>query len=548
MRLSVVRLVEKLFRNQSRWIFLFPLAIFLALRLPLLHFPLFGDEDILVRDAAMLGRSSLSGYPILSLIFLRLGLLFLGLKNLRWITFLFSLGVFSLTLAIAEMLIGFNGALWASLLLALNPLSVSVSCQLLFDGAFVCFFLLSIIYFYLRHLRREEKGVRDIWNLILCGIAFGLLQMTSYAAFAFIPGLALYSWMKRGLKKTISTLGVIAVLGALIFSIYPILNPAHYQISTHKLGFLHSGIRILKLFAMPWLYASSLSKALIFAGPLPILGVFGTFLDVKRRERVGLPLAISLTYIALLLIFINPDRTIGYWSPVIPLLCIIAAQEITALTMRRWTHFSITVGLYCIVLAALTLSGLQVITPVHPMRWSWRVLLYFFPIRMFYGPSLCLYLRPAAVFFAFGACFLLMFWKRKSPILHRHFIALGLAYGAFYSLEYVHPEFSPNLNLVGTELIASLERTPAPKPIYLHGYGALDCEMHGIEVYSFMYNSALIHKLILIMDKTKGSVVIANSPAIGPQSQLMRFLRKDAVLARSFSDDGVVLARIWTLK
>ncbi len=128
-----------------------------------------------------------------------------------------------------------------------------------------------------------------------------------------------------------------------------------------------------------------------------------------------------------------------------------------------------------------------------------------------------------------------------------HFISLGLAYCLFYSMSYVHPFFSPNLNKVGARLLSSLEAQPPRQPVYLHGYGALQCEMHHIQVQPFMYDEDLIKSLLPLMEKTGGTVVIADAPAIGEKAPLRNFLNKRAVLKRTFSDDGVVLAEIWQL-
>lgn len=543
---------NRFLKKESIWIFLLPLTLFILIRAPLLHFPPFGDEDLLIRDAASLGHSNLCGYPILAMIFIRIGMAFLALNQLRWVVFIFSLGVFALTALIAKELLGFWTAFWACLFLAVNPLSISVSCQLLFDGAFVCLFFLATVYFYIR-CSRENSNWRLILWIVACGLSFGLLQMTSYAAFALISGIALHSLLRQGLKKTILIFGGVFALGAAVFSIYPAFFPAHYHFSTLKLAVVRKGtnISMLGLAAPRWYYAASLGKAVVFSGPLALLGTLFSLVSSRCRRETEIPLLASLVYCALILIFLNPTRTSGYWAPVIPFFCIASAAAFTKDFIPISSNFIslfLLTTFYWAIFALLTWMGPFAIAPLHPLHFSGRTFVDFLTLRMFYGPSLCLYVRPAAAIFGFLGFALFLILLQKKPSFQRHLLALGLAYGVFYGLEYVHPLFSPNLNKVGGEILSFLEKKSLPEPIYLHGYGAFNCELHGVHVYPFMYDDAQGRHIARLASRSKGSVVIVDSPVIGPETDLMRFLRHNASLTRDFRDKGVILAQIWTIQ
>ncbi len=543
-----MKALEKAWREESRRLFLLPLAAFIVLRLPLLHLPLFGDEEMFLRETARLGGAgNPAGYPVLGFLFLKAGLLALGANHLRWVPFLFSLGVFGLTALLGQDLFGFRGAFGAAWLLALSPLSVSVSPQILMDGAFVAFFFLAFLLAYQRSLA-SEKFRPSV--LALCGLLFGCLWMTSYAAFALVSGVGLYALFSSGFKRTARDFSVIGLCGAAVFSLYPIFMPAHYRSSTHKLGLFHTAPVITHLLSQPWLFASSWAKAVIFVGPLLLWGLLRALLRRQDRERRRLLLSVCLCYMAFLLVLINPDRTMDYWSPILPLFCVLTAGELLSWGDGglHWRPLLAWSAAYWAALALLTAAGPHAVFAVHPMRYHPKFWLDFFPIRMFYGPSLGIYLRPAALVASFAG--LSVFWalSRKFPAARLHLAALGLAYGLFYSLEYAHPLFSPNLNQAAARMNAAFQARPPEEPLYLHGGSALACANAGVPAQSFMYNAGVIEGLIPVMQKTGGTLALADAPAIGSDSPLRQYLARGATLVRSFSSDGVALIEVWRLK
>jgi len=542
-----VKALEKAWREESRRLFLLPLTAFVLLRLPLLHLPLFGDEEMFLRETAHLGGSgNPAGYPVLGFLFLRAGLLALGADHLRLVPLLFSVGVFALTATLGQDFFGFRGAFCATWLLALSPLSVSVSPQILMDGAFVAFFFLAFLLVYERSLRTD--GFRPA-ALALCGILFGCLWMTSYAAFALASGVGLYALLSAGFKRAARDFSVIGPCGAAVFSLYPLLMPAHYRSSTHKLGLFHAAPVITHFFSEPWLFASSWAKAVIFIGPLLLWGLVRALIRTEGRARRGLLLCACLCYMAFLLVLINPDRTMDYWSPVLPLFCVLTAGELLSWGEGlRWRPLLLWTATYWAALALLTAAGPHAVFAVHPMRYARAFWIDFFPIRMFYGPSLGIYLRPAALIASFAG--LSAFWalSRKSPAARVHLAALGLAYGLFYSMEYAHPMFSPDLNRAAARMDAAFAAKPPRQPLYLHGSSALACAKAGIPAQSFMYNDGVIGALVQAMEKTGGTLALADAPAIGPDSPLREFLSRNAHLEKSFGNDGVALVQVWSLK
>ncbi len=518
------------------------LALFLVLRWPLLHFPPFGDEDLLIRDAADLGRSGLTGYPILALAIVHIGLEVVGLDGLRWVPFLFSLGVLGLTALLAGRLLGRRGAAWAALILALEPLSVSVSAQLLFDGAFVAFFALASACAYLKAVERDSIDWR--WAAAF-GAMTGCLAMTSYAVVVLTAGLALHCWLTRGIKTTLKLFAAATVAAAAVFSIYPLLYPEHYRLAAQKPAATLPSALAHRLSMPASLYARALSKALFFVGPLPVWAVCLALARRDLRARLALPLCAALAYAALVFLLVNPDRTVGYWAAVLPFVCVAAAGVVLEAAPEP-AALTLPLGACALLLIALTRLGPDVVQAVHPaIHWTWRGLFEFMPARIFYGPSLATYFKPAAVLLGFGATLALGFLSAFRPGLGRAAVAFGLAYGLFYSAEYAYSPFSPNLNRVGAEVARELRRGGCPQPIYLHGYGALACQRSGVAVEPFMYDVPLMPSLTRAMRRTGGTVALLNAPAIGPDTELRRFLASDATLERSFCDKGVALAEIW---
>jgi len=517
------------------------LGLFLALRLPLLNLPPFGDEDLFIRDALALGQSDLTGYPILSLLMAKTALLGLDPSQLRWVPFVFSLGVLWLTVLLAGRLAGRRAAIWSALVLAASPLSVSVSTQMLFDGAFVAFCALCVTHLYLQSAGPSYG--RAAW----CGVAIGCLGMTSYAAFPIVAGLILHSWLTRGTSATIKVFALALAVAAAVFSIYPLLFPAHFHLSMQKPAGTLGNILRIKAAMSASLYGRSFAKAAIFAGPLVFWGLAHGLRDGQVRQRLALPLCVSLTYMVAVMIMVNPDRTVGYWAAVLPFLCIIAGAAAAQCQGAPGDRKPAAATLA--VLAALvwiTSCGPRLVEPVHPgIRWSLHGLFDFVPIRIFYGPSLAMYLKPAAALLGFLGCASFAALGRFQPRLRSYAVACGLAYGLFYSAEYSYALCSPNLNRVAAAVVRSLQEERPAQPVYLHGYGALACARQGIAVRTFMYDVPLMPSLTAEIGRTGGTVVLLNAPAIGPDTVLRRFLASRARLRRTFSDGGAALAEIW---
>jgi len=553
-----MEIVKKLARSKSAWFFLLPLLVFILLRLPLLHLPPFGDEAQDALEAVSLGMHNPNNpavYPIMMFLILKCGSFFVGWSRLRWIPFLFSLGVWGLTVLIADDFIGSAGALCAAWLLALSPLSVMVSPQLIMNGAFVPFFFLAFVFAYERFLRSDVFR----WGpLLCCGILFGCLWLTTYAVFALTAGIGLYSLVSSGFKKTLRDFAVIGIVAAAVFLPYPLLFPAHFHGSTQEVASTSSGLfhishsvpEISRFLSMPWLYVSSWAKAVIFVGPLLFWGLARSFARKESRARLGLLLSACLSYMLLLLLLINPERTLDYWSPILPLLCVLAAGEIMAwIKSPRWRNILLWTAIYWAVLGFLTIAGPHAVFPAHPIHYARSFWMEFLSVRMFDGPSLSLFVRPAAILAPFAG--LAIFWLlgKRFPAARSHLVALGLAYGLFFSLEYSRPLFSPNLNRAGAQMLESFKAEPPKQPFYLHGYSDIACERAGIHrVASFMYADNLISRLIPVMKRTGGTLALADAPDIGPDSSLRKFLSRNARLEKTFGNHGVALVEIWSLK
>lgn len=520
-------------------------AVFVVLRLPLLGFPYYGDEEGVVIEALLpLGQCLINGHPILLPAFLKLGVSLLGWEQLRWVPFLFSLALLGLTWTLADELIGRRGAILAAWLFALSPWNVSVSTQVEFDGAVFAFFATAFVLFYARLAARGN--LRD---LLLAGASFGLLWLSKISALVIFAGLALHSLLFRGVKKTAGDFGVMLGIGAAIFSIYPVFFFTHYHAASQKTASV-LGLISQKLSLSPGLYANCLAKTLIFMGPLFLWGFLRTLLAPAERRRLALPLVLAISYIAVLLILLFPHRITIYWSALIPVFCVMTAQAMLGeLGETDYKRLAAGTLLYAAGLAVLTCLGPYSVQAIHPrVAFSLRGLFEFLPIRHFSGPSTSFFVKPAAVLLAFGLCGALWLASRKIPRLRVHAICLGLAYALFYSAEYSYSPLSPNLNKAGQAVFAYIQEHPPKTPVYLHGSGALAYKMAGVKTFPFMYDVGFLPHLMERMEKTKGTVVIVNTPAIGKATPLMEFLGRKAVLTKSFADSALTVAEVWTLK
>lgn len=535
------------FWRGSHWSYLVPLALYVILRWPLLGYPPYGDEDgAIIEAAAPLGFINFGLQPILSSAFFRAAFLLLGWDHLRWVPFLFSLGALVFTVLLARELLGERGAFWSALLLAISPWNVFFSTHIYIDGSILAFFTMALLYFYQR-LPEEESPLSGM--TFLCGLCFGLLWLSKYSALVILAGIGLHSLITRGFVKTFKTFGVIFITGAALFYMYPLIYPVHYQLAAHKTTVaLTTGIA----FKLRWslgLYGRSFSKAFIYMGPLFLWGFAKALFNLRDWKTLSPPLCLCSTYIGVVFLLLNPDATVLYWSLLTPLFAIFAAKAVLDFSGPKPAYVLFGSALaYVAVLAVLTYAGPRVIQAVHPaIHWSWAGLLHYLPIRIFFGPSLCLYVKPAAILFGFIGFFLLLVLSSRISWARKQALALGLGYLIFYSVEYSYALFSPNIHHVGRELLADMKANRFKRPIYLHGYGAMACEMEGVKVYAFMYDVPLMPKLIKLMDKTKGTVVLLNAPAIGPDTELRRFLSRKAVLAKTLYDKNVVLAEVWNL-
>ncbi|OGR82370.1 MAG: hypothetical protein A3J74_02840 [Elusimicrobia bacterium RIFCSPHIGHO2_02_FULL_57_9] len=533
--------------RDSSWLYLVPVALFVMLRWPLLSFPPYGDEDGAVIEAVLpLGELNFGLQPILSSAFYRASYLLTGWDHLRWVPFLFSLGVLVLTFLLAKDLLGKRGGVWSAALLAISPWNVFFSTHIYIDGSILAFFVMALLYLY--HKMPAQNGKMAALT-VLCGVCFGLMWLTKYSALVFLAGVGLHSLLTRGFMKSLKTFGAIFLIGAALFYLYPLIYPGHYQGAAHKTNVaLSTGIA----YKLRWplgLYGRSFSKAFIYMGPLFLWGFLRALLSPKDWKHLGLPLCLCLTYIGVVFLLLNPDATVLYWSPLAPLFSVFAARALLdTLGSKPALILAGPAAAYAAVLAAVTTLGPHIVQSVHPsIHWSWEGLFQYLPIRIFFGPSLCLYVKPAAILFGFIGFFLFLSMPFKAAWTKKHALALGLGYLLFYSVEYSYAMFSPKLHHVSRDLVAEMKGNVLKQPVYLHGYGAMACQMEGIKVYSFMYDVPLMPKLMKLMDKTKGTVVLLNAPAIGPDTDLRRFLLQKAVLTKTLSDKSVVLAEVWNL-
>ncbi|MBI4376050.1 MAG: glycosyltransferase family 39 protein [Elusimicrobia bacterium] len=523
--------------------FLATLAAFLALRAPLLDYPYFGDDDFFVREAlAPVGTFRGNGQPILFGLLLKAGMAVFGWEWLRLVPFLFSLGTLGFTWILGRRLLGTEKGLWAAGLLALSPWSVFVAAQLDIYGAVFALLVCGLCWFYWSWLEGGSLG-----SLVLAGLCFGLLWLSSLSASLVLVAIAAHCAQERGAKRAAMAMGFIFAVGLAMFSIYAVSFPGHFQLALSKGGGTLEGMAArlgsLSTPAGLRLYLNSFSKALIFMGPLFCWGLVSGLISKESRRRLALPLWLCLVYMAGICLLLNPHKLVIYWTAVLPLLAIITAASIERGEAARAAAWS---AAFMAVLALLTWAGSYSVQPIHPrLNGSWEGLFRFLPVRIFFGPSLSFYVKPAAVLFAFIACAALALRGAKA---RASLIGLGLAYSLFYSVEYTYSALSPDLDRTGREVLAALSSPGVKPPIYLHGYGALACQKAGMKVDSFLYDAGEMPSLMARMEKSRGTVVIMNSPAIGSDAELKRFLADKAVLVRAFSDSGTVLAEIWELR
>lgn len=531
--------------KESPWLILLPLGLFLFLRWQLLSHLVFGNYAQVA--AFPFAQENVSMHPILAVAVYRAWFLVFGWERLRWAPFLFSLGVFALTWLAARRALGFRGALTACFLLAITPESLFGSSQIYIDGAILPFFLMS---FYCLYAPLSASPVFRPRRLLACGLAYGLMWLSKYSALPLLASFGLHSLLTRGLRITLRDFGLILLAGAAVFAPYPLLYPEHYGRASGKIGLALATLAATKAATPLGVYATSFSKAFIFVGPLLLCALASALLKAEWRKTLSLPLCVCLAYMAAIFVLLNPHNTVQYWMPVVPLLCLIAAKALGEWLgpAPRLQGLLGWVALDTAVLALLTLAGPAKVRPIHPrLPWTFSALFEFLPIRLYLGPSPALYLKPAALLFSFGGCLALWAMAPAWPKARRQALALGLAYGLFFSLEYGRAILSPSVDRAAKQVMATLRQRGLPKPIYLHGLGEMNCELAGVMVRYFTYDVVYLSRLIKTMERTRGSVVLIEAPVIGEEAELRRFLRERALPGRTFADRGITMAEIWTL-
>ena len=534
--------------REEAWLYLAPFALFLAFRIPLLSCLPYGDYAVVA--TVPLGQAGrLSCHPILLEVFLRLAYLLFGWNSLPWVPFLFNAGVFGLVVPVARRYLTYPETLAALGLLAASPWSNSASSQLYIDGSIFTFFLMALLHFY----QRLADGGRRL-DLVCCGLSFGCLWMSKYSALVAAAGLGLHSALTRGFSKTVQEFGVIFIVGAALFSLYPLLCRGHSSYSSGKILLLmesllgHAG-RAERARPALGAYLASYAKMLIFMGPLLIWAPWRAVAAPELRRELGLPLLLCASYAAAIFFLLQPHNVIQYWSPLAPIFCIVAAKVMGhdfGPSSRRgvwpWT------GVCVLVLAGLTALGPREVVAIHPhLHLSREALFRFLPIRLFLGPNPTLYLKPAALLFGFAAFFGLILASRFAPGLRAPALAAGLAYGLFYSAEYSYAALSPDIDHAARAALASLRRGGFPRPVYAHGLAAAACAAQGIDVVVFTYYPGAMDTVVERVSRTGGTLVFMDASSVGPDDPLRMFLRGGAVLRETLGDRGVALAEIWEI-
>ena len=463
--------------------------------------------------------------------------------NLRLTSLIFAALTVWVLFLLARELYGTKTARWSAALLALSAWHALVSTSISFDGTFLAFYTLLALFCYVRH---ENTG-ENRW-LVWAGLAFGLAVLTKYTGFLVLPAIALYSLIRfKKFGRTLKECAIIAIVGAAIFSVFPLVaflfsDPSYFWITLqHGSGYF--GGRELSLALLAIQYA----LAFIWMGPLLLFGYFLSWRKPEARDW----LSHSLIFVVLAFytfVVQDPFRPVErYFTVFLPVLCMLVGKQFAEFSFnsKQWKLFGIMLA-GGIALAVFLNIVPGTIMPFYPktefisamFSFNWN---FFIPFTGDQGPvGLYVKFLIFALAFLVGATGLVAVFKEKhwgAPLL----LAAGLALSLFMMAELAVQPTSPDISGVIKETTDFVKQSGMPGPFYTFRDTGIQYYLRATATnFDFSSDPEEVEQIL----GKGGTLVVIDFPMLNKNSELWQTFTK-CDLKTIKEDKGVPLGYVF---
>jgi 4-amino-4-deoxy-L-arabinose transferase-like glycosyltransferase len=490
---------------------------------------------------------------------------------LKTVSIIFGLLTITIVYLLAKELYDKRTALIASVLLSLSAWHILGTTSISFDGAFLTLFYLTTIFFFVKYMQNSQKKY-----LVFTGISFGLAMLTKLNAILILIILFLYALMyarsksiKTRIISTLKDFTWIIVLGAVLFSIFPIIAAlTDWSYFTVVLG--HTAVFHNASFNIVFLLIQYM-LALLWAGPL-FLGIYLVSLFTFEKKDALMHIWIGVIVLFFTFVVQENFRPVErYFLVLLPALCILGGAVISRILSqqvpRRTLNAHIKWFLVAFVLSLVVIFALNLvhndILPFYPktafidhvIHFAWNFLV---PFTGDQGP-IGMYVSFSSIAFAFAISLigLMIFFitRHRNKLLAKNFflifLAAGLAFNLFMWQEMVFSSTNPNIDKISKETITYAWENNLPEPVYvfrnyaLHYY--LDRSYFDVRSIDFgdINNETKLQDVFKGL-KNRGTLIIIDFPKIGDDHMLWKYANDTCTLMQKISDKNIPLGYIYT--
>jgi len=412
------------------------------------------------------------------------------------------------------------------------------------DGGMFTFFFFVTIYLFMQYMEKKQTN----W-LVWTGISFGLTMLSKETGFLLMPILGVY-YILQTRKGIIQTFVPIIGIGALIFSIYPVLDIVYnHGDSIQAIATRVETAVIEEENNVSWfLLAFSIFKIVVWMGPillfLPILWFFNK--EETWKQKMSNVFFITIIMITLFYFIVTPsnlDRT-RYFMVLIPALALLSAKYITTgvkkadIKTREWSYVALLSVIFFFIFISLNAKVVPVSyeSNENPL-YQIRNVNINFSLPMFTETDNAGFALNFSVVFIslittslLFICLLVIKDKTMGKVGLIIFLSISIGYNGIIAEEYALHWTSPNYSDAIKKLTIYAQTHELEEPIYLlKNYELQYYLKHDYRKFVSMYgisetDKEKITRFQELLQKEHGTIIFTDMPFIDKEGMLWNMI------------------------
>ncbi len=431
------------------------------------------------------------------------------------------------------------------------------------DGGVLAFLLMLMSYLILLYDEKhpDARGVNRHQKkyLILAGIVFGISLLAKFSAFLLLPVIFIYlltsknsgHTFRKRLIQTIKILASVVVIGAAVFSIFPISallinNPELFLYSLDHAGSYTSFKPTLR----------PLMVMFVFGTPLLILLSAASVKNWKQNKN-----SFFLLYVFYLLFMysfflgsLDTESTYEkYLMMTIPAMSLLAGDFISRINFSKNNKHLLLLSTIVLFVAmiAMNIANAPYIDHsvpdyqrravsgfISPSEWNFSV-----PLMANVQPGFWMNFYSLAIITMLSVLFFVAAVLKKSKLFFILFLSAALALNVFYLQEFLVHGTHPDINKITYEMADYYKTNYADRPLYAN---ALTLAFYTGKNDDFFVGADDDRKDQALLAKQAGAVMLVTEyyPNIHKDSQAWKNINT-CRLEKEFSDKGVIVGRVF---